>query len=109
MPSYRLIIRFLDRLLNMRLDCGADRAAANDLAQGAERTEFLGGVQVGSTVVLNLADPGNFVMVVKNFGGEEVDFTRKQHAHHQGVHPVIVPTSSPAPQLYGLALSMVWT
>ena len=92
-------------LLNKRLDRGANRAVTNDLAKGAERTEFLGGVKVGSTMVLNLADPGNFVMVVKNFGREEVDFTREQHAHHQGAHPVLVPKFSPSSQLDGFALS----
>ena len=50
-------------------------------------------------MVLNLADPGNFVMVVKDFGSEEVDFTGEQHAHNQGAHPVLVPTFSPASQL----------
>jgi hypothetical protein len=56
-------------------------------------------------MVLNLANPGNFVMVVKDFGRKEVDFTREQHAHQQGAHPILVPTFSPASQLEGLALS----
>jgi hypothetical protein len=75
--SYGLIIGFLDRLLNKRLNGGTNRAAANDLAKWAERSKFLGGVQVGSTVVLNLADPRNFIMVVEDFGREEVDFARE--------------------------------
>ena len=105
LSSYRLKSGFLVRLLNERLDRGANRAVTNDLAKGAERAEFLGGVQVGSTMVLNLADPGNFVMVVKDFGRKEVDFTREQHAHNQGAHPVLVPIFSPASQLDGFALS----
>jgi hypothetical protein len=44
-------------------------------------------VQVASAQVLNLANPGNFRVVVKNFGREEVDFTREQHTHHQGMRP----------------------
>ncbi len=56
-------------------------------------------------MVLNLADPGNFGMVVKNFGGEEVDLTREQHAHHQGINPVLVPRFSPTSQLAGHTLS----
>jgi hypothetical protein len=55
-------------------------------------------------MVLNLADPGNFVMVVEDFGREEVDFTGEQHAHHQRVYPVLMPISSPASQIYGFAL-----
>src|SRR5208337_5399061 len=105
LSSCRLISRFPVRLLDKRLDRGANRTATNDLAKGAERAEFLGGVQVRSTMVLNLADPGNFAMVVKDFGRKEVDFTREQHAHNQGAHPVPVPTFSPASQLEGLALS----
>jgi hypothetical protein len=62
-------------------------------------------VQVRSTLVLKLADPGNFAMVVKDFGCKEVDFTREQQAHHQGAHPVPVPMFSPASQLGSLALS----
>ena len=92
-------------LLNDRLDGGANRAVTNDLAKGAERAEFRGGVQVYSTLVLNLADPGNFAMVVKDFGSKEVNFTCKQHANDQGVYPVLVPTFSPVFQLAGLALS----
>jgi hypothetical protein len=56
-------------------------------------------------MVLNLANPGNFRVVVKDFGRKEVDFTREQHAHHQGAHPILVPTFSPASQLAGPALS----
>ena len=99
LSSYRLISGFLFRLLNMRLNCGAHRAAAHDLAKGAERTELLGGVQVGSTLVLNLADPGNLGVVVKNFSSKEVDFSGEQHAHYQGMHPIFVPIFSPASQL----------
>ncbi|MGO8787010.1 MAG: hypothetical protein ACLQVL_06455 [Terriglobia bacterium] len=52
------------------MDSGADRTATNDLAEGAEWAQVLGSVKVGPAVVLNLADPGNFRMVVKDFGGE---------------------------------------
>jgi hypothetical protein len=56
-------------------------------------------------MVLNLADPGNFVMVVKDFGRKDVDFTGEQHADNQGAHPVLMPSFSPAPQLAGLVHS----
>src|SRR5208282_2644373 len=92
LSSYKLKSGFPVLLLNDRLDGGANRAVTNDLAKGAERAEFRGGVQVYSTLVLNLADPGNFAMVVKDFGSKEVNFTCKQHANDQGVYPVLVPT-----------------
>jgi hypothetical protein len=81
------------------LDGGANRTVANDLAKGAEWIERLGGVQVSSTMVLNLADPHNFFMVVYNLGRKKVNFTREQRAHNQGVKPVLVPIISPALQL----------
>jgi len=56
-------------------------------------------------MVLNLADSGGFGMVVKDLGGEKVDYTREQHAHHQGVNPVLVPRFSPASHLRDFALS----
>jgi hypothetical protein len=59
-------------------------------------------------MVLNLADPGNFRMVVKDFGRKEVDLTREQHTHHQGAQPVLVPTFSPPSQLEGRSF-FVWT
>ena len=59
-------------------------------------------------MVLNLADPRNFLMVVKDFGSEEVDFTGEQHAHHQGAHPVLVPTFLRASQ-FDRVQSLVWT
>jgi len=62
-------------------------------------------VQVCSSVVINLADPGNLVMVVKDFGRKEVDFTCEQHAHNQGAHPILMPIFSPAFHLGGFALS----
>jgi len=103
MSRYGPISGFPVRLLNNRLDRGANRAGTNNLAEGAERAEFRGGVQVGSTLVLNLAGPGNFAMVVKDFGRKEVDFTREQHAHDQGAYPVLVPTF---PQRLNLAVSL---
>jgi hypothetical protein len=48
--------------------------------------------------MLNLTDPGNFGMVVEDFGGEEVEFAGEQHAHHQGVHPILVAIFSPPSQ-----------
>jgi hypothetical protein len=90
----------------MRLDRGSNRIAPNDLAQGAERSEFLGGLQGRSTLVLKRADTGNSAaMVVKDFGRIDVDFTGEQHAHNQGAYPVLVPKFSPVSQLAGLALS----
>jgi hypothetical protein len=64
------------------LDRGANRTAANDLAKGAQRDGFLGGVQVCSTSVRNLAQPYNFVMVVKDFRKIEMGFTDEQQAHN---------------------------
>jgi hypothetical protein len=45
-------------------------------------------------------------MVVEDFGTIEVDFTREQHAHNQGAHPVLVPIFSARPHLKGYALSL---
>ena len=42
-------------------------------------------------MVLNLADPGYFRMVVEDFGRNEMNFTREQHAHDKGAHPIFVP------------------
>ena len=64
------------------MDRGANRTATNDLAKGAQRDGFLGGVQVCSTRVLKLAQPYNFVMVVKDFRRIEVGFTDEQQAHN---------------------------
>lgn len=44
--------------------------------------------------MLQLADPGDFVMVVKNLGAKKMDFTRQQQAHNQGVRPGIMPMIS---------------
>jgi hypothetical protein len=82
--TYRLIGGFLVGFLNKQLGRGANRTAANDLAKGAQRDGSLGGVQVCSTTVLNLAHSGNFVMVVKDFCRIEVDFTDEQQAHNEG-------------------------
>jgi len=42
-------------------------------------------------MVLNLADPGYLRMVVEDFGRDEMKFTREQHAHDKGAHPIFVP------------------
>ena len=42
-------------------------------------------------MVLNLADPGYFRMVVEDFGRDEMKFTREQHAHNKGARPIFVP------------------
>jgi hypothetical protein len=55
--------------------------------------------------MFNLADLNHFVVVMKNFGCEKVDFTREQHTHNQGVNPVLVPGFSPTSQLAGPTLS----
>ena len=77
-----MIGEFLVRFLNKQLDGGANRTATNDLAKGAQRDGFLNGVQVCSTMVLNLAHPCNFVMVVKDFPRIEVELTGEQQAHN---------------------------
>jgi len=77
------------------------------LAKRTERSDVLGGMQIGATLMLNLADPGNFFMVVKDFGSKKVYFAREQHAHDQGVDPGAVPRFSPAAQPDGFALFLV--
>ena len=104
LSGYWEISGFLVWLLNNRLDRGANRTAANDLAKGAQRKGYLGGVQVCSTRVLNLAHPCNFVMVVKDFPRIEVDFTDEQQAHNEGPYPRLVPIFAPASQIESLAL-----
>ena len=84
----RLIGGFPLRLLYLGWDGRAHRAIANDLAKGADRSQILRDVQVGSTRVRNLADSGNFRMVVEDFGKEEVEFTGEQHTYHQGIGPI---------------------
>ena len=102
--SYRLIARVPDGRRNKRRSRRADRSAPSDLAKRTERIGFLSGVQIGPTLVLNLAYPCHFAVVMKDLGRKEVDFTREQHAHQQGMHPVIVPTFSPTSQVDGFAL-----
>ena len=94
-----LIGGFAFRFLNEYLDSGAYRTIAHDLAKRAERSEIRRGMQVGSAPVLDLADPGNFRMVVEDFGGEEMNFTDEQHACDQGVHPILVSMIPQASQL----------
>ena len=48
-------------------------------------------MQEGATLEIKLADPCNFVVVVKDFGRKEVDFTCEQYAHNQRTHPKFVP------------------
>jgi len=75
------------------------------LADGAERGDLLAWVQERPTHIIKLADPRNFFMVVKNFGGEEMDFAREQQAHNQGAHPEFSPIFPPASQ-WGFALTL---
>ena len=44
----------------------------------------------------NLADPRDFVMMVKGFSGEEMKLAGEQHAHHEGMRPESEPEFSPA-------------
>ena len=60
---------------------------------------MLAGMQEGATLVIKLADPCNFVVVVEDFGRKEVDFAREEYAHNQGAHPVPMPMFSPASQM----------
>ena len=60
-------------------------------------------MQVGSTLVLNLANPLNFSVVVKNLGRKKVELTREQQAYDQAPHPKVLPIFSPASH-YGSAL-----
>jgi hypothetical protein len=81
------------------LDRGPNRAVADDLTERTERTDSRSGVQVCSGTVLNLADLGTLVMVVKDFSRIEMKLTREQRAHNQGMHPDLEPKFSPAPHL----------
>ena len=105
LSGYWEISGFLVWLLNNRLDRGANRTAANDLAKGAEWSGLLGGVQVRSAMVLNLAEPDDFVVVVKDLRRVEVDFTGEQQAHNEGPYPRLVPIFTPTSQIESLALS----
>jgi len=62
-------------------------------------------MQIGSTLMLNLAKPYNFVMVMQDFRREKMNLTRKQRAHDQGAHPEVSPESSPGCQLNHLNLA----
>jgi hypothetical protein len=86
--SYKLISAFLVRLLNRRLDGGANRAAADDLAQRTQLTGVRRGVEVLSAAMRTLAEIDDFVVVMEDFSGVEVNFTGEQHAYHQGAKPV---------------------
>ena len=105
LSCYRPKSGFLIGLLNVGLDRGANRAVTYDLADGAERGGLLAWVQERPTHIIKLADPRNFFMVVKNFGGEKMDFTREQQAHNQGAHPEFLPIFPPASHS-GFALSL---
>jgi hypothetical protein len=56
-------------------------------------------------MVADLADPGVFVMVVKDFSSIEVNLAREQHAYNQAMQPDHVPVFSPVSHLGSLALS----
>lgn len=107
LSSYRQKSGFPLRLLNHRLNRRANRTVPNDLAEGAERAGFLGGVQGCSARALKLAEVGNAAaMVVEDFGTIEMDFAREQHADDERAHPVLVPIFSSGPHLNGYALSL---
>lgn len=93
-PRERLIRGFPLRFLNHGGDGRAHRPVAHDLAEGAERSQVRRGVQVGSTRVRNLANPGYFGMVVEDFSRKEVNFAGEQHAHDQGMRPILEPVFS---------------
>jgi hypothetical protein len=82
------------------LDRRTDGTAANDLAKGAERGEFLGGLQRRCALASAHTDAGNAaVVVMKDFGRVDVNFTREQHADNQGAYPGLVPYLFPASQI----------
>ena len=105
LSGYGLKSGFLIRLVKLRLDCGADRAAANDLAERAERVKIRVGMQVASARVFNLARPGDFSVMVKDFRREKMRFTREQHPNHKGAHPGLMAMISPAFQFGRLDFS----
>jgi hypothetical protein len=62
-------------------------------------------MQVRTTTVFYLADSGVFLMMVNDFSSIEVNLTREQHAHNQGMHPEAVPIFSPVFHPKVIALS----
>jgi hypothetical protein len=86
---------FLFQFLDSGHDGGTNRTGAHDLAEGTKRAELRGSVQIGSATMLDLADAGDFVMVVEELDGEKVGLASEQHAHDQGVCPGLVPGFSP--------------
>jgi len=83
----RAVRRRLIRLIDQRLDCGLNGTGADDLAKGARGTKLGRGVKIGSTLMLDLAQPGNFIVMMKDFGGDEMNLSRQQHAGNKGVNP----------------------
>ena len=52
-------------------------------------------MQVAAPAVGNLADPRNFVMMVKGFSSEKMKLAGEQHAHHEGMRPDPEPEFPP--------------
>jgi hypothetical protein len=76
------------RLLEEGSDRWANRATAHNLAEGTNRADILARVQVRCAVMRKSADGHHRVMVVEDFDGKEVDFTREREANEKSVHPV---------------------
>jgi hypothetical protein len=57
--------------------------------------------------VRDLADLGDFVMVVKNFGSVEMKLASEQHAHNQGMRPETKPIFPPASHVTNFALPWI--
>jgi len=65
--SDQVVSRFTTRLRDEGSDCGANGAAANNLAEGTKRADILARMQVRCTLVGNPANRNSRVMMVKNF------------------------------------------
>jgi hypothetical protein len=70
----------------------ANRAAAKDLAERAERADILAGMQVSSPLDRITPNTCRSLVVVKNFFGEKVNFTSERKAANEYMHPISLPT-----------------
>ncbi len=93
-----LIARLPVGFFNGGLQGGANRTRANKLAKGTEGISFLGGVQIRSAPVLELASAHDDVVVMEDFRKEQVDDRGEQHSHEQGTHPASITEMSHSPQ-----------
>jgi hypothetical protein len=102
--SYGEQSRLPVRRRNSRLHRRANRTIADNLAQRANGTVYRSRVQITAPAMGNLAQPGDFVMMMKGLSGEEMKLAGEQHAHHEDMRPESEPEFSPASHLSNFAL-----